>query len=599
MEREAASPKIGLSFRFKLMLAMLLVVASVSSLVLVVSQRQVSSSYREFLETQFAAQVNLFFRKQEARLAGIQAAIRDASLNPRLIAGLEVGSSRRVYEDLNVELFGLITRIVEDLPEGGMNAFMPFFRVLDTEGNLLPAPGGFAGQVPGQDEASLRRRFAPLGRTDPVSSGSREQSYRAGYQIFEYLDRSLLYEVIVNPVIDYAGRRWGTLVFGIPVISVEELLGAESGLVNGLLLNGSVYSDQIPPDLHERLAALPTRTSPTRPELSLGGEPHLAFANPLRSGPGFATAHLLSLYSLADLQRLIGNLQATVIGFAAVALIGGILLSATAAGNLTRPINALVRGTEAIRRGEYDRQLPVRSRDEIGRLTRAFNAMTKDLALKERYRNVLDRVSDPEVAQSLMGGNLELGGELRRVAVLFCDIRGFTPLSEGMDPTETVALLNRHMTELTQVVQKHHGVVDKFVGDEIMVIFGAPRSYGNDALDAVACARAMIAARDRLNRESGESVQIGIGIASGSALAGLMGSASRLNYTVIGPCVNIAARLCGQAGPMEVISDRTTWERSGNPARVVDKGPLSLKGVSRPVDVVSWSFSDDTQTPFS
>ncbi len=206
--------------------------------------------------------------------------------------------------------------------------------------------------------------------------------------------------------------------------------------------------------------------------------------------------------------------------------------------------------------------------------------MTEGLALKERYRSVLDKVADPQVAAELMSGSMDLGGEVRDITTLFCDIRGFTPLTEGMPPADVIHMLNEHMTALTRVVYERRGVVDKFVGDEIMVLFGAPRGYGDDALNAASAAVAMIGEREKLNQQSRFQFKIGIGLASGEVVAGCMGSEDRLNYTVLGEQVNLAARLCGAAGPMEVLIDALTEERLRGLIQTEPKPDMQLKGFS-------------------
>ena len=166
------------------------------------------------------------------------------------------------------------------------------------------------------------------------------------------------------------------------------------------------------------------------------------------------------------------------------------------------------------------------------------------------------------------------------MSVLFCDIRGFTALTQGMHPDEVIRMLNEHFTPLTRVVNEHHGVVDKFVGDLIMAIFGAPRNYGNDAYNAARCALDMMQRRQSLNATSHYDIQIGIGVASGPAVAGCMGSADRLNYTVLGERVNLASRLCGKAGRMETVIDQTTQQRLGDLVRVEALPEMELKGFS-------------------
>src|SRR5439155_735991 len=136
-----------------------------------------------------------------------------------------------------------------------------------------------------------------------------------------------------------------------------------------------------------------------------------------------------------------------------------------------------------------------------------FNEMTAGLALKERYRSVLDLVADREVADDLIAGRLTLGGELREASVVFCDVRGFTALTERMEPGEVIALLNEHMTALTRVVYANGGVVDKFVGDQVIALFGVPRSTGHDAYAAVRAAREMIEARTTLNARAARALE--------------------------------------------------------------------------------------------
>ncbi|NNE90648.1 MAG: HAMP domain-containing protein, partial [Verrucomicrobiales bacterium] len=218
--------------------------------------------------------------------------------------------------------------------------------------------------------------------------------------------------------------------------------------------------------------------------------------------------------------------------------VGGFSLGVIAAWffakSLSVPINDLSAGTRKVRDGDLETEVPVRSRDELGELIESFNQMTAELRQKERYRELLGKVSDESVAQAMIDGllDLKLGGDVRDVTILFCDIRGFTHLTENMPPVAVIELLNRHMTALAAVVQEHGGVVDKFVGDEIMAVFGGLVETGNQAEDAARCALRMLEERERLNHETGTDIQIGIGIASGEVVAGCMGSEDRLNYTV-------------------------------------------------------------------
>jgi class 3 adenylate cyclase len=281
-----------------------------------------------------------------------------------------------------------------------------------------------------------------------------------------------------------------------------------------------------------------------------------------------------------------------------LALIAALAISLALAGGLTAPIQQLVEGTREVKKGNYLLQLPVRSRDEIGQLTSAFNEMTAGLLLQEKYRSVLDMVSDKKIAEDLINGQIELGGEERHVSVLFCDIRGFTQLTEEMEPKEVIHLLNQHFTPLTRIVHEHNGAVDKYVGDLIMAIFGAPKSFGNDVDHAARCALRMIDERARLNETSPYHISIGIGLASGKVVAGRMGSKDRLNYTVLGPRVNLASRLCSHAAKMEVLIDEETWRCIEGHARAEPTPELRLKGFAETVRAYKLrSISAENETP--
>src|SRR5207249_2520202 len=134
-----------------------------------------------------------------------------------------------------------------------------------------------------------------------------------------------------------------------------------------------------------------------------------------------------------------------------------------------------------------------------------------------------------------------------------------------------------------RVVKEHSGVLDKFVGDLLMAVFGAPMSHGNDPLDAAHCALGLLRKREDLNQISRYKLSIGIGLASGPVVAGCMGSTDRLNYTVLGERVNLASRLCDHAKPGEVLIDHTTFERLGNLIVAEPISGLELKGFSSQV----------------
>jgi adenylate cyclase len=225
----------------------------------------------------------------------------------------------------------------------------------------------------------------------------------------------------------------------------------------------------------------------------------------------------------------------------------------------------------------------------MGTLADAFNDMTRGLLLRERYRSVLNKVVSQDVATELLKGDVELGGENRLVTVLFADIRGFTALTEGMEPQQVIGLLNECMECLSRAIDAEGGVVDKFIGDEVMAVFGAPVTQEDHARRAVAAALHMRAEMARLNQTRqgrGERpLGVGVGINSGIAVAGNMGSTNRLNYTVVGDAVNLASRLAGQARAGEILISEATLRLGGEGIHAPLLGGRALKGFSSEVQV--------------
>ncbi|MDR1180006.1 MAG: adenylate/guanylate cyclase domain-containing protein [Spirochaetales bacterium] len=216
---------------------------------------------------------------------------------------------------------------------------------------------------------------------------------------------------------------------------------------------------------------------------------------------------------------------------------------------LSRPLRLLAAATERIEDGEFEIDLTVKSRDEVGLLTRSFLAMGRGLAERERLKTSFGKFINREIAEQAMRGELTLGGETKKATIFFSDIRDFTNMAEMMNPNEVVRFLNSYMTRMVDCVEKTGGVVDKFIGDALMAVWGAPISSGSpesDALNCVMSALLMRSALIELNTTRGTQkrpiIRIGCGINSGDVLAGQIGSSRRMEYTVVGDAVNLASR---------------------------------------------------------
>lgn len=228
-------------------------------------------------------------------------------------------------------------------------------------------------------------------------------------------------------------------------------------------------------------------------------------------------------------------------------LVLGVVLAAGVARTVSQPVQQLAAHTRHVAAGDYTARVELDRADELGELARAFNAMSAGLAERDRVRDLLDKNVSPEVAAQLLRDGAALGGQEREVTILFADLRGFTTLSERIPPPELLALLNRYLDRMATEVERHGGVIDKFIGDAIMALFGAPLAQDHSADRALAAALDMERALAGLNRELEleglAPLALGIGVNTARVIAGNIGSHRRLNYSVIGDGVNVAARL--------------------------------------------------------
>jgi adenylate cyclase len=281
--------------------------------------------------------------------------------------------------------------------------------------------------------------------------------------------------------------------------------------------------------------------------------------------------------------------RATLITVALVAI--GVAGAVGLATMLSRPIFRLVQGTKAIAEGNFQIVLPVTSRDELGTLTESFNQMARSLREKEMIKRAFTRYVAREVVEEVLKdpGQLMLTGERREVTVLFCDIRGFTSLSERLTPEQVVGLLNEFYTLMIETTFKHDGTLDKFIGDAVMAVFGAPIPHPDHALRAVRTAVAMQSGIAELNEKRAgqgkEPILIGIGVNLGEVVAGTVGTEDRMEYTVIGDNVNLAARLESNAKPGSILISEHTYARVQDHVKALPLGSIRVKGKEEEVEV--------------
>jgi adenylate cyclase len=270
---------------------------------------------------------------------------------------------------------------------------------------------------------------------------------------------------------------------------------------------------------------------------------------------------------------------------------------------LAGPLRRLRAGVERLTAGDLTVRVPPTSRDEVGELTRAFNEMGESLQQKERIQSAFGRYVSESVLRQLLEtpeGD-ELGGAERELTIAFIDIRGFTRISEDMKARDVVALLNEFFQLVSDRILACGGTIDKFIGDSVMVYFGAPLHHPDHAVRAVTATMEIVQACAERNRALALDPQLaigphliepGIGIHTGMVVVGSIGSDRRADYTAVGDAVNVAHRLEKLARPGEILVSEAVQRHVRGAFRLRFEGERQLSGRQEPVHVYSVDRGD-------
>jgi class 3 adenylate cyclase len=280
----------------------------------------------------------------------------------------------------------------------------------------------------------------------------------------------------------------------------------------------------------------------------------------------------------------------------ALAAILGLMFALFVSTGITKPVRRLLDGTRAVEAGRLDGSIDVTTRDEIGQLTAAFNNMVEQLRHKERMRETFGRYLDPRVVEGLIDRQslAATDGQRRVMTVLFCDMQGFTRLSEGMTPQGLVKVMNHYLSTMSGPIRSHRGIIDKYIGDAIMAYWGPPFTEDGEqarlaCLAAIDMANRGAALRTELPELLGvrtvpSDCDVRIGVATGEVLVGSIGSEFMMSYTVMGDAVNLASRLEGANklyGSHSLVSEPTVRAAGDGIAfREIDR--LVVVGQTRP-----------------
>jgi adenylate cyclase len=300
-------------------------------------------------------------------------------------------------------------------------------------------------------------------------------------------------------------------------------------------------------------------------------------------GTGLPVAAMVAIGVLelsGDLRTTPDRLAVALVAMGGAGIVVGLFVVIMAARATADPVESVRAGLARVAQGRLDVHLPVYDGTQIGQLQLGFNQMMAGLAERERIREALGAYVDPAVAERILAEGISLAGEEVEVTIMFVDVRDFTGFAERETAAQVVASINRLFERIVPVIRDHGGHVDKFIGDGLLAVFGAPRRQADHADQALAAALGI----DAVVR-SGQAgpLRVGIGLNSGPVVAGNVGGAGRFEFTVIGDAVNVAARVeaaTRQTGDAILLAQRTSELLAPGAVTLVPRGDAMLKGKS-------------------
>ncbi len=328
------------------------------------------------------------------------------------------------------------------------------------------------------------------------------------------------------------------------------------------------------------------------------GEEMLGSAVGLTTQPWTAIAQVPQSIAYASITRMTRIVFLVV----AIAIVLALLLGLLMARRISAPLGRLTHYATQLAERRFDARVDVSTSDELAVLAHSMNRAAEDLQASEAQlakeaaiRGDLGRYLSPELVDQIVQrkADMDLGGRRRPVTVMFADVVGFTPLTEQLDPEHVVTILNELFTIQTDIIFRHGGTVDKFIGDCVMAMWGAPREHPDHARRALDAAEDMLSwletGNERWEQQYGVTVQLAIGVHTGVAVVGNIGSEKRMEYTAIGDMVNVAARLEAMARPNQILVTEDV-RRAAPDFDYADAAEHSLAGREQPIRLyeVQW-----------
>jgi class 3 adenylate cyclase len=432
----------------------------------------------------------------------------------------------------------------------------------------------YVGEQPGSKVWRLMERWAAGERFDQKAAIESTYTYAR--------------TVVARAVVSYA------LAGGLMCVAVGAVAGANaSRLAQYALLGAALFTAVNLIAIHPYVEAI---LRPVR--IDIAANSGVGDALP-RSKPSFAAWSNMSILAVAWAFTCAGAVLAAVIDrssvYPAIAVViatGMVVFYAVpitvgaAFAPSMKPIRDLAAGTERVASGDYSQRLPVVQDDDLGALAASFNRMQAGLAERERLHAAFGSYVDPALAERLLAQGDDLfQGEEVEVTVFFADIRNFTTYAEHASASEAVARLNALWDIIVPILRDHHGHANKFLGDGVLAVFGVPEELSDHADQAVAAAREI---QQRVQDTFGHDLRIGIGINTGSVIAGTIGGGGKLEFTLIGDPVNVAARveqLTKETGDSILLTQTTVDALHANSTDLAERGPHVVRGRDATVNI--------------
>lgn len=458
----------------------------------------------------------------------------------------------------------------------------------------------------------LDKNGYPLGQLGSLPLPSHSLADRPGIQealsgvypdrIFIWEQNNRFFNVVTVPI--WLGNELlGTLSFGYPIRQIEaEQLAIDTGsevtyFVNNSILVSSMKLDSLDKNefskgVYNATFEVLSKKEAVINQIDIGADPWIVYVSSMlpvdafQAGiPGFyAVARRLDveLNPLRELQRLI-----YIFGIFAIFAAAGVGLFLTS--RINRPIHLLIDGIRRIEDGDYSKDVPVVTNDELSILTQTFNRLVTNLRERLLMLKFVSKATLEAIQKNL--NSVEPGGTRKQVTVFFSDVRGFTQWSEKRAPEEVIEMVNSCLHMQADIVRECGGDIDKFVGDELVAVFEGDKKEANAVEAAIRIQHKMA---ETVNQN--HNIHVGIGINTGEVVMGAVGSHDRMDYTVIGNNVNIGARLCSTAGPGQILVSKSVYERLERRIKVQPLESVKVKGIENPIDIfdVLWQQKETT-----